>query len=94
MNNQERCRSQFCIKGADGIRGRLFTPPETADSVAKVWCPNCMAVAKQITFFTGQTAEMIRVAYKAYMDTPLPDEVKLILTQFARELVENLGEEL
>lgn len=92
--NEERCKSQFCIVGADGVRGRVFTPPENANGLAKLWCPGCLSIGKQITFFSSQTAEMIRNVYKSYDDTELPKEVKLILTQFATELVKNLGEEL
>lgn len=92
--NQERCKSNFCIKGPDGIRGRTFTPPEGATGMARLWCPQCMSIGKQITFFSAETAQMIRNVYKSYNDTELPKEVKLILTQFATELVKNLGEEL
>lgn len=94
MNNQQHCKSQFCTKNSDGTRGKLFSPPDNAKGLAEVWCLDCMNIGRQITFFSSQTAQMIRTVYKSYNNTPLPESVKLILTQFARELVENLGEEL
>jgi len=89
----ERCKSQFCIV-KDGIRGREFTPPENAEGIAKVWCPDCVRMANQVTFYASRTANMVRTTYKAYVDTELPKEVKLILEQFAMEIVKELGEEL
>lgn len=91
---ETRCKSAFCIVGREGIRGRMFVPPKDSKGLAKIYCPQCLSIAKQLTFFSGQTAQMIRNVYKSYIDTELPKEVKLILEQFARELVEQLGEEL
>lgn len=89
-----KCKSTFCIINPDGIRGRLFTPPKDATSIAQVWCPTCIKLTSQIAFFTSETAEMIRKTYRIYTNTDLPKEVKLILEQFTREVVQNLGEEL
>lgn len=91
---ETRCKSPFCIVSEEGIRGRMFVPPKDGKGVAEIYCPVCLNIAKQMTFFSGQTAQMIRNVYKSYIDTELPKEVKLILEQFARELVELLGEEL
>lgn len=93
-NEQVRCKSQFCVVNSEGIRGRLFTPPEGVSGLPKVWCPQCVIIGKQITFFSAQTADMIRAIYQEYDATPLPKEVKLVLQQFAREIVQQLGEEL
>lgn len=92
--SEVRCKSTFCIVNPEGIRGRMFTPPEGADGLAKIWCPNCVKIGKQLTFFSAQTAQMIRDTYKVYIATDLPKEVKLILEQFTMELVQQLGEEL
>lgn len=90
---EQHCTSSFCIV-KDGVRGRLFTPPEDAEGIAKVWCPQCIQLSTEINFFSHQTAIMIRKTYKQYMDTELPKEVKLFLEQYTRELIGLLGEEL
>lgn len=89
-----RCKSTFCIVTPDSIRGRMFTPPEGGDPLTQVWCQHCIKIGKQLAFFSSRTAQMIRDTYKTYNDTNLPKEVKLILEQFSRELITNLGEEL
>lgn len=91
---QVRCKSTFCITNTEGIKGREFTPPANATGLAKLWCAQCMNIGKQLTFFASETSQMIRNTYAAYNNTNLPKEVKLILTQFAREIIEQLGEEL
>lgn len=88
-----KCMSNFCLV-TDGIRGREFEPRENAEGLEKVWCSSCIRTSKEITFFTQQTATMIREAYKSYVDTNLPREVKLILEQFAAEIIKQLGAEL
>lgn len=83
------CKSHFCaVQG-----GREFEVPAGASGVEAQWCPMCLRVARQVQFFSQQTAAMIRNKYREYNETNLPKEVKLILTQFARELVNELGEE-
>lgn len=88
-----RCTSNFCIV-QEGVRGREFTPPEDAKGLSKVWCPHCITIGKQVTFFSSQTAQMVRETYNSYIDTNLPQNVKLILEQFSREVIQQLGEEL
>lgn len=89
-----RCKSSFCITNPDGIKGRLFTPAEKAQGVAKIWCDNCMNLGKQLSFFANETANMIRRIYVSYEDTDLPKEVKLFLTAYTREIMDELGQEL
>lgn len=91
--NEIRCSSPTCIV-QDGVKGRLFTPPKQAQGLAGSWCPQCIKLNGEVRFFTGQTANMIRNKYLEYHETNLPEEVKLILTQFTRELIQELGEEL
>lgn len=88
-----RCKSPFCVV-QDQVRGREFEPPKDAQGLASVWCPICVQLSAQIQYFSTETAQMIRGMYRAYTDTELPKEVKLILEQFARELIQMLGEEL
>lgn len=47
-----------------------------------------------MNFYANQTATMIRTVYQEYINTELPKEVKMILEQFTRELIKELGEEL
>lgn len=88
-----RCTSPICIV-IDNVRGRTFVPRENAEGVAKTWCPECIQISNQLLFFSQKTAQMIRTVYKSYIDTELPKPVKLILEQFAREVIKNLNEEL
>jgi hypothetical protein len=90
----ERCKSTFCITNPEGVRGREFTPPENAEGLAKIWCPDCVKIGKQLTFYASQTAQMIRNIYASYDNTELPKDAMLLVTQFAREIVKELGEEL
>lgn len=92
--NEIRCTSPICITRPDGIKGRLFVPPANAEGMAKLWCPDCIQLGNQLTFYANQTANMIKKVYHDYVVTELPKEVKLILEQFAREIVEALGGEL
>lgn len=92
--NQVRCQSTFCVVNADQTRGRLFTIPENAEGITKIWCPSCLQISRQITFFSSQTADMIRQVYREYVQTNLPKEVILILEQFTREIIQQLGDEL
>lgn len=87
-----RCLSPFCITNKDGVKGREFEPREDAKGVEETWCPSCVALTRQVQFFATQTAAMIRSKYQEYNDTNLPTNVKLILTQFARELITELGQ--
>jgi hypothetical protein len=89
-----RCTSPICITNKDQIKGREFEPPEKAEGLAKIWCPQCIQLSTQIQFFAGQTANMVRGIYQSYINTELPKEVKLILKQFALEILQQLGEEL
>lgn len=91
--NQRHCKSPFCIT-ADGIKGRIFTPPEEAQGLASIWCPTCVQLGKQVQFFSTQTAQMIRHKYEEYRPAELPQNVSAVLTQFAREIINELGEEL
>ncbi len=88
-----RCQSPIC-KVTDGVRGREFTIPEGATGIATKWCPLCVGISTQITFFAGQTADMIRNVYKTYIDTNLPKQVKIILEQYTKELLKNMNQEL
>lgn len=91
--SEVKCSSPICKTNADGSRGVMFTPGDV-DGIAKIWCPECIRTSTEIQFFTSNTAQMIRGVYKSYIDTELPREVKLILEQFAREIVQKLNEEL
>lgn len=88
-----RCKSPICTV-KDGVRGIEFTPAEDSQGMHRIWCPGCIRLSKELVFWSGETAEMIRDVYRAYIDTDLPREVKLILEQFAREIVQKLNEEL
>lgn len=88
-----RCTSPFCIK-QDEIRGREFEKAESAEGLSTIWCPKCIELSAEIQFFSAQTATMVRDTYKSYIETNLPKEVKLILEQFAQELMRSFGEEL
>jgi hypothetical protein len=70
----------------------MFVPGH--EGMSKLWCPQCLQIGSQMTFYAHQTSDMIRNIYTSYVDTDLPSEVKLILKQFAREVVQQLGEEL
>lgn len=87
-----KCNSPFCVVNKDKTRGREFEPTE--EGIGKLWCPQCVELSIQIQFFSAQTADMIRKTYKEYVETNLPKNVKLILEQFARELIGKVGEEL
>ena len=89
--NKIRCQSPICIT-IDNIRGRMFIPTEKG--IGKTWCTQCISTGEQMAFFTHETANMIRDIYRSYIDTSLPREVKLILEQFVREVVQKLNEEL
>lgn len=89
-----RCQSPICITNDKGIKGREFTPPPTAEGMAKLWCPQCLKLNNTLVFFSQQTANMVRETYSEYINTDLPKEVKMILEQFAREIVEKLNQEL
>lgn len=89
-----RCTSPVCIKDSEGIRGREFTPPEAAEGLTKIWCPECLKMSQTLLFYSKRTAEMIKNIYTQYDETDLPKEVKLILTQFTREILGELNEEL
>lgn len=93
MSGLIRCQSLICIV-KDGVRGRMFEPPKDAKGVAEVWCPSCIQVTKQIQFYAGETAIMIRKVYNSYASTELPKEVKLFLKAYTGEILQNLGEEL
>ena len=88
-----RCTSPYCIVQNE-VRGRMFTPSDSADGLEKVYCPTCIKLGMQIQFYSTETANMIRNIYKTYANTQLPKEVKLILEQFTREIIANFGEEL
>jgi hypothetical protein len=88
-----RCQSNFCVV-KDGVRGREFTPKSDATGVASIWCPTCLMLNTQVTFMAGQTANMVRNIYQSYINTNLPNEVKLILEQFTLEVMRELGQEL
>lgn len=89
-----RCTSPICITNGEGIKGREFTPPPLAEGMAKSWCPECLKLSNTLLYYSQQTANMVREIYQEYINTDLPKEVKLILEQFAREIVEKLNEEL
>lgn len=89
-----RCTSPICIVGTDGVRGRLFTPPESAQGLGQSWCPQCLKISSEMQFFSTQTAQMIRNIYRGYAETDLPKNIKLILEQFTREIIKQLNEEL
>lgn len=91
--SEQRCLSPICTV-TEGVRGKLFTPPDDATGVYKIWCPACIRVSAQMNFYASETANMVRNVYATYIDTELPKNVKLILEQFAREIVQQLGEEL
>lgn len=84
-----RCTSPLCIT-ENGVKGRLFTPSDI-EGLAQVWCPECIKLQKQLVFFSQQTAEMIAITYSTYINTALPKDVKLVLRQFTRELLQQLG---
>lgn len=92
-SKMERCKCTICIV-KDGVRGRMFTPPEGAKGVYKVWCGQCIRLSAEMNFYASQTAQMVRSIYATYVDTELPKEVKLILEQFTREVMQQLNEEL
>jgi hypothetical protein len=94
MSEPIRCKSPLCIKNEEGIRGRLFEPPKNAEGIATQWCSTCIKLSTQIQFFATQTIEMIRKRWSVYEKTELPKEVKLFMTQFCRELINELGGEL
>lgn len=89
-----RCRSQFCITSAEGLKGREFTPVEGAQGLAKIWCPQCVSLGRQLQFFSTQTAQMIRLKYQEMRVEDLPKDVANILTAFTRDIISELGEEL
>jgi len=92
--SEVRCSSPICIVTTGGVRGRMFTPDPKAIGMATRWCPQCIRISGQMQFFSHQTAEMVRNTYEEYINTDLPAEVKLILEQFTREIIKELGEEL
>lgn len=92
--NAVRCRSPFCNGTYDGLKGRLFIPPEGARNLSLIWCENCVKVGTEMKFFSQQTANMVREKFAEYRPEALPHNVRVVLTQFAREIVEMLGEEL
>lgn len=89
-----KCSARFCTLNPDGTRGRTFTPPPNAQGVEAVWCSDCIKLANEVKFFTGQTANMIREKWRAYDDTNLPHNVKIFMEQFVKEILMELGEEL
>lgn len=89
-----RCISPICITDKEGVRGREFTPPEDAQGISANWCPQCIRLYGEISFYSQQTVNMIRSTYEEYKNTDLPKEVKLILEQFTRELLAQLNSEL
>lgn len=93
MSVEIRCKSPYCIV-RDNIRGRIFTPSDDVEGLAKIYCPDCIKLGTQIQFYSTETAKMIRNTYRAYIDTDLPAEVKLILEQFTREVIAQFGEEI
>jgi len=94
MNEPVRCKSSFCIIGPDNIRGRLFTPQPEAQSVALVWCPDCIKLSTEMQFFSSQTANMIRRKYKEMRIEDLPREAAALITVFTRDILSELKEEL
>lgn len=86
-----RCKSTFCIV-KDNIRGREFEPFGTG--LSEVWCKECIKLQGEVSFFSSQTADMVRTTYNEYMETELPKEVKLILEQFTADIIRQLGGEL
>lgn len=89
-----RCKSPICIKDADGIRGREFTPSKDAQGISAIWCNQCIKLYGELSFYSQQTADMIHGIYEEYINTDLPSEVKLILEQFTREILTQLNSEL
>lgn len=85
-----RCSSPICIT-QDGTKGRLFEPGK---GINAHWCKECIKLSAEMNYYANQTATMIRTVYQEYIETDLPKEVKMILEQFTRELVKQLGEEL
>jgi hypothetical protein len=83
------CKNRNCAVPG----GREFTPKPGATGLEEAWCAPCIRMFGMIKFFTQETAAMIRNKYREYNDTALPKEVKLILTQFSREIIQELGEE-
>lgn len=90
MMKMIRCSSPICIT-QDGVKGRMFEP---GTGLNEVWCEQCIKLSAEMNFYANQTATMIRTTYQEYIETDLPKEVKLILEQFTRELIKQLGEEL
>lgn len=90
----ERCKSNFCTMNSNGTRGREFNPPENGVGIQKIWCPDCIRTAGQVRFYTKQTGQMVKNHYLAYMDTALPKDTKNFLTQFVREILIELGDDL
>lgn len=89
-----RCTSPICITNSEGIKGREFEPQPNSTDIAAKWCPECIKLYNQMMFYSNQTADMVRGIYQEYIDTDLPSEVKLILEQFAREIMTKLNQEL
>lgn len=89
-----RCQSPICITNKDGIRGREFTPPQDAQGISAIWCDQCIKLYGELSFYSQQTADMIHGIYEEYNSTDLPNEVKLILEQFTREILTQLNSEL
>lgn len=85
------CKSPFCIV-KDNIRGREFEPFGTG--LSEVWCAECIRLQGEVQFMANQTVDMIRTTYNEYIETDLPKEVKLILEQFTRDIIQQLGSEL
>lgn len=94
METNKRCRSPYCITGADGVKGRVFTPPENATGLSAIWCEHCVKIGSQLQFFAAETAGMIRRKYHEMRPDDLPVKERTLLTAFVRDLLLEFGEEL
>lgn len=88
-----KCQSPFCIVQG-GIRGREFEPVDTQNPLTSKWCPGCIKLQYQTRYIAHATADMIRQTYEEYRVNELPKDTRLVLEQFATDLIKQLGESI